>query len=60
MIGKKFQGVVPWSIVAAQMEHELEPAGMHPERYTAFSFPTDERLHDLIQEAVRRGVSQEP
>lgn len=60
MIGKKFQGVVPWSIVAAQMEHELEPVGVHPERYTAFSFPTDEQLHDLIQEAVRRGVSQEP
>jgi hypothetical protein len=55
-----FLGLVPWSIVAAQMEHELEPAGLHPERYTAFSFPTDEQLQALIQEAVRRGVSQQP
>lgn len=60
VIGTKVQGIVPWSIVAAQMEHELEPAGVHPERYTAFSFPTDEQLHDLIQESVRRGVSQQP
>ena len=56
--GKEFLGVVPWSLVAAQMEHELVPAGLHPERYTAFSFPTDEQLQALIQEAVRRGVSQ--
>jgi hypothetical protein len=56
--GNGFLGLVPWSIVAAQMEHELEPAGLHPERYTAFSFPTDEQLQALIQEAVRRGVSQ--
>ena len=58
--GRKFQGIVPWSLVAAQMSDELEPAGTYPERYSALSFPTDEQLHDLIQEAVRRGVSQEP
>ena len=58
--GKEFLGIVPWPIVAAQIEHELEPTGWHPERYTALSFPTDEQLQALIQEAVRRGVSLEP
>lgn len=58
--GTKFRGIVPWSLVAAQMSDELEPAGTYPERYSVLSFPTDEQLHDLIREAVRRGVSQEP
>ena len=58
--GPKVQGVVPWSVVAAQMEDELEPTGTYPERYSALSFPTDEQLRSLIDEAVRRGVSQEP
>jgi hypothetical protein len=58
--GTEFRGIVPWSVVAAQMENELEPAGTYPARYSALSFPTDEQLHDLIQESVRRGVSQEP
>lgn len=58
--GTEFRGIVPWSVVAAQMENELEPVGTYPARYSALSFPTDEQLHDLIQEAVRRGVSQEP
>lgn len=58
--GTEFRGIVPWSVVAAKMENELEPVGTYPARYSALSFPTDEQLHDLIQEAVRRGVSQEP
>lgn len=58
--GEEFKGIVPWSVVAAQMEDALEPVGTHPERYAALSFPTDEQLHDLVQESVRRGVSQQP
>jgi hypothetical protein len=58
--GTEFRGIVPWSVVAAQMENELEPVGTYPARYSALSFPTDEQVRSLIQEAVRRGVSQEP
>jgi hypothetical protein len=58
--GTKLLGIVPWSVVAAQMGDVLESLGTYPERYAALSFPTDEQIHDLIQEAVRRGVSQEP
>jgi len=58
--GTEFRGIVPWSVVAARMKNELEPIGTYPARYSALSFPTDEQLHDLVQEAVRRGVSQQP
>jgi hypothetical protein len=56
--GTKVKGLVPWSIAAAQMQDELEPMNFHPERYAVRSFPTDQQLDEMVQEAVRRGIAQ--